>query len=232
MTNNSNQTSGYSVIGAGFAVLALPNQPVLSFRQELQFCPKQPSIPSATQENTKAAIIIVSDNWAILLRVHTIDLPDHLVLKTFSRTIYKMRIPKQARRVTSSGTAQETSTPPQALEPTQSIVRVIKSQAHSLYLCALPDKKEVLVELPLRFRNAVWIKRGGYLLIDTKGAIAEYKDTKIDGEIINVVREENAWRKQAYWPKEFPKSVAYDEGTEDEEESQVGKMPPSDSESE
>lgn len=89
--------------------------------------------------------------------------------------------------------------------------------------------KTVLVELPSRFRNTIWMKRGGYVLVDTEGA--EVRQNKIDGEIINVVRDEHVWRKEAYWPKEFPKLSAYEEDSDDEE-STVGKMPPSDSEDE
>jgi probable RNA-binding protein EIF1AD len=93
--------------------------------------------------------------------------------------------------------AEETSTPPSSLTATQSIARVIKAEGNSLYSCTLPDQKTVLVELEARFRNTIWIKRGGYVLIDTKEA--DVRQNKIDGEIINVVRDERAWRKQAYW---------------------------------
>lgn len=93
--------------------------------------------------------------------------------------------------------AEETSTPPLALTATQSIARVIKATGNSLYSCSLPTGSEILVELPSRFRNTIWIKRGGYVLVDTKDA--EVRDNKINGEILNVVRDERAWRKEAYW---------------------------------
>ncbi|CAG8954505.1 hypothetical protein HYFRA_00004418 [Hymenoscyphus fraxineus] len=119
--------------------------------------------------------------------------------------------------------AEETSTPPATLTSTQSIARVIKAEGKSLYSCALPNKKTVLVELESRFRNTIWIKRGGFVLVDTKEA--DVRQNKIDGEIINVVRDEHTWRKESYWPKEFPKASVYAEDS-DEEESTVGKMPP------
>jgi probable RNA-binding protein EIF1AD len=93
--------------------------------------------------------------------------------------------------------AEETSTPPTALTATQSIARVIKATGNSLYACNLPNNKEILVELPSRFRNTIWIKRGGYVLVDTKDA--QVRDNKIDGEIVNVVRDEREWRKEPYW---------------------------------
>lgn len=93
--------------------------------------------------------------------------------------------------------AEETSNPPIALTATQSIARVIKATGNNLYSCSLPDNKEILVELPSRFRNTIWIKRGGYVLVDTVDA--QVRDNKIDGEIVNVVRDEREWRKEPYW---------------------------------
>ncbi len=93
--------------------------------------------------------------------------------------------------------AEETSTPPPALTASQSIARVTKATGNNLYSCSLPNGKEVLVELPSRFRNTIWIKRGGYVLVDTKDA--DVRDNKIQGEIINVVRDDREWRRQPYW---------------------------------
>jgi len=59
------------------------------------------------------------------------------------------------------------------------------------------------------------------------------RENKLDGEIVNVVRNEKEWRKMGYWPKEFVQRISYaDEDDSDEEESNAGKMPPSDSEDE
>jgi probable RNA-binding protein EIF1AD len=93
--------------------------------------------------------------------------------------------------------AEESSTAPSALTATQTIARVIKAAGNNLYSCSLPDKRIVLVELNSLFRNTMWIKRRGYVLIDTKEADA--RQNKLDGEIINVVRDERVWRKEAYW---------------------------------
>ncbi|KAK6828122.1 translation initiation factor 1A/IF-1 [Apiospora arundinis] len=106
-----------------------------------------------------------------------------------------------------------------AEDENQTLARVIKAEGNNLYSCLLPNQKTVVVELADRFRNTIWIKRGGYAL----------PKSRVEGEITNVVRDEKAWRKQGYWPKEFAKKT-YDDESEDE--SNVGKMPPSDSEDE
>ncbi|KAL8659215.1 MAG: hypothetical protein Q9226_000553 [Calogaya cf. arnoldii] len=123
-------------------------------------------------------------------------------------------------------TAQETSSPPASLDDNHTIARVRKAEGKNLYLVELPKHTDpLLVELPARFRSQIWIKRGGYVLIDTAAFLD--RDNKLDGEIVNVVREEKEWRKQSYWPAEFVKKSSYPEDSEDEA-STVGKMPPSD----
>ncbi|KIW21118.1 hypothetical protein PV08_01698 [Exophiala spinifera] len=122
-------------------------------------------------------------------------------------------------------TAEETLTPPDSLSPGQTIARVIKAQGKDLYSVKTPDATELLVELEAKFRGTIFVKRGGYVLIDTS---ATDRDNKIQGEIVNIVGDEKTWRKQPYWPAQFaPKPRRVDS---DEEESLVGKMPPSDSE--
>lgn len=127
-------------------------------------------------------------------------------------------------------TVQETLTPPDELKSTQCIVRVNGAAGNNLYNVELPNAKTLLVELDPRFRSTIWLKRGGFVLIDT-ATLAE-RDNKIDGEIINVVRDERVWRKAPYWPQEFVKKTTIStDSDEEEEESRVGQMPPSDEES-
>ncbi|KAG9194468.1 nucleic acid-binding protein [Alternaria panax] len=123
-------------------------------------------------------------------------------------------------------TIDSTVTPPDALSPGHVIARIAKAEGKNIYAAELPDGKPVLAELEARFRSTVWIKRGSYVVVDTS-ALAD-RENKLDGEIVNVVRDEKAWRKMSYWPKEFVKKSTYVEDS-DEEESTVGKMPPTDS---
>ena len=94
-------------------------------------------------------------------------------------------------------TAEETSSPPASLEQGQAITRVVKADGNNLYSVELPNHTTLLVELPSRFRSTIWIKRGGYVVVDTTAF--EDRANKLDGEIVNVVRDEKQWRKQAYW---------------------------------
>ncbi|KAI9821839.1 MAG: hypothetical protein M1827_002421 [Pycnora praestabilis] len=122
-------------------------------------------------------------------------------------------------------TARETSSPPSVVSEGQYIARVTRAAGNNLYAVELPAGIEILVELPSRFRSTIWIKRGGYVLVDTKAF--DDRENKLGGEVLNVVRDEKEWRKEAYWPKEFVKKSSYPEDS-DEDESTVGKMPPND----
>jgi probable RNA-binding protein EIF1AD len=159
-------------------------------------------------------------------------------------------MPRPKRNVLA--TIEDTVTPPDSLEPSHAIARVTKAEGKNLYNAELPGGKAILAELEAKFRSTVWIKRGSYVVVDMS-AMAE-RDNKLDGEIVNVVRDEKAWRKMPYWyviaharflinwvscrlvysqlmlfrPAEFVKKSTYVQDS-DEEESTVGKMPPSDS---
>lgn len=105
---------------------------------------------------------------------------------------------------------EESATPPDALTTTQSLARVIQAEGNNLYSCQLPASSavaasagadsKVLVELDARFRNTIFMRRGGYVLVDLESA-GERKEAgrRVMGEIVNVVRDEKAWRKQKYW---------------------------------
>ncbi|KAL9134246.1 MAG: hypothetical protein Q9175_004573 [Cornicularia normoerica] len=121
-------------------------------------------------------------------------------------------------------TAAETSSPPSVLDQGHFIALVKKAEGNNLYSVELPSGKEpLLVELPSRFRSQIWIKRGGYVVVDRSAF--DDRENKLGGEIVNVVREEKQWRKQAYWPAVFAKKPTYLDDSENDE-STAGKMPP------
>ncbi|KAF4126899.1 putative RNA-binding protein EIF1AD [Geosmithia morbida] len=119
--------------------------------------------------------------------------------------------------------AEESLNPPDSLQPNQSVVRVVKPEGNNLYRCELPDSKTLVLELAQRFRNTIWVRRRGFVLAEMYQG--DTQDARAVGEIVNIVRDEKFWRKQSYWPKEFTRRES-----DSEDESNVGKMPPSDSE--
>ncbi|KAJ3209715.1 hypothetical protein HDU67_005973 [Dinochytrium kinnereticum] len=81
--------------------------------------------------------------------------------------------------------------------------------------------KMELVKLPTRFRNAVWIKRGSFAIIQLTPATK----TKITGEILHILRPEHIkdLKSQNLWPSKVfdvePVAVARrEEGSEEEED--------------
>ncbi|KAF1814142.1 eukaryotic translation initiation factor eIF1 [Eremomyces bilateralis CBS 781.70] len=118
----------------------------------------------------------------------------------------------------------ETANPPETLEYNQTIARIAKNEGRNLFTVSLPNGKSALAELDQKFVNTVWMKRGGFVLVQRR----EDEDTgKVGADIINVVREDRIWKKMPWWPKQFAKTADVED-----EESNVGKMPPSESEEE
>jgi len=151
-------------------------------------------------------------------------------------------MPRPKRNVLA--TAIATSTPPDSLSESQHIARVVKAMGNNLFNVEQDDGKELLVELPAQFRSTFWIKRGSYVVVDSQ-ALAE-RENKLHGEIVNVVREEKIWRKMAYWyvvgiggrrrafsdidrPTSFSKKTPA-ASNDEEDDSTIMKLPPSDSE--
>ena len=93
--------------------------------------------------------------------------------------------------------ALDSLSPPDALEANQIIARVDKSLGHSRYSCQLPNKSLVVVELDERFRQTGWVERGNYVLLE-RYAASQVEDEAV-GKIINIAKDEKAWRKMPYW---------------------------------
>ncbi|KAI1825987.1 hypothetical protein F4861DRAFT_537580 [Xylaria intraflava] len=122
--------------------------------------------------------------------------------------------------------AQESASPPDELMPYQQVARFAKAEGDNRYSCLLPSQQTVLVELAARFHKTIWLRRGGYVIVQLTPE--NEKKGKVEGEIVNIVVDEKPWRKQSYWPKEFAKN-SFEEDEDEDEESTVGKLPPSDS---
>ena len=133
-----------------------------------------------------------------------------------------MSRPSKTSRRKVRAAAEDTLTPPESLTQGQMIARVVKNQGKDLYNVETADAAELLVELEARFRGNVFVRRGGYVLVDV--TLAAERENKIQGEIVNVVGDEKAWRKQSFWPQKFVKKTVVDDSDED---SVAGKMPPS-----
>ena len=74
----------------------------------------------------------------------------------------------------------------------------------SLGAPGLKSGSKVLVELPPRFRNTLWIRRGGFVLVDTHDGQEGRRNNKIVGTIAAVIQDVRVWRKMTYWPWPAP----------------------------
>lgn len=82
---------------------------------------------------------------------------------------------------------------------------------------------EIVVEMPPKFRNAIFVKRGGFCVISVYQQIMNLEtipalsDYKVQGEISNIVVNDREWQKYTYWPQEFKKHTKGWDISSDEE---------------
>ncbi|KAK4962980.1 hypothetical protein LTR10_000607 [Elasticomyces elasticus] len=133
-------------------------------------------------------------------------------------------MPKPKRNI--NAVAEATMTPPESLPEHHLIARLKQAAGKNLYYLDTAAGTTILAELNQVFRSTIWLRRGSYVVVNTN-SLAD-RENKLGGEIVNVVGDEKAWRKMAYWPKEFVKKSSYDADSDDE----GPQMPPSDSEDE
>ncbi|EMR09132.1 hypothetical protein PNEG_02475 [Pneumocystis murina B123] len=92
---------------------------------------------------------------------------------------------------------QITLDPPHELPIYQKIAHVVEIRDHDLYLCKTADGETLLAELPARFRCKIWVRRGGFVVIDTHEF--DKKGGKIQAEITIIIQNEKIWKKKKYW---------------------------------
>ena len=107
---------------------------------------------------------------------------------------------------------EEACNPPVSLAPMQQIARIIKAEGNNLYSLQDSSSTLLLAELPARFRSRIWLKRGGYVVVDLDRSAFGERHNKLNGMVVHVVRDEKKWRSMSYWPLEFSKTQSV--GTE------------------
>jgi probable RNA-binding protein EIF1AD len=111
--------------------------------------------------------------------------------------LYITEMPKPRRKVQAE--ALLASTPPETLPPSHVIARVVTARGSELFAVKLSSSEaELLVELSSKLRRTVFLRRGGYVLVD-RDALNTERDNKLGGVIVGVVLDERQWRKMTYW---------------------------------
>uniref|UniRef100_A0A7S0V8E4 S1-like domain-containing protein n=1 Tax=Polytomella parva TaxID=51329 RepID=A0A7S0V8E4_9CHLO len=83
------------------------------------------------------------------------------------------------------------------------IVQVLGLRGGNIVNVQFPDGKETLCLLPSKFHKKVWVKRGGFVLIESDENA--FEDTKVAGNILAVLYDEQIkeYKKLGVWPGEF-----------------------------
>lgn len=122
----------------------------------------------------------------------------------------------------SSRLYEDIGEPPDQLENHQIIGSVIKPLGNSLYEVEIPtshwtravevspglktavENQTIIASMPPKFRNTIFVKRGGYVLIDLYTTEqGEESTNRAHGELSNIVTDKKGWQSNYYWPTEF-----------------------------
>ncbi|CAN6659273.1 hypothetical protein TRVA0_031S01046 [Trichomonascus vanleenenianus] len=130
-------------------------------------------------------------------------------------------------------------TPPDELNDSQVIGTIIKPRGSNLFEFLIPtshwgkvikkfdleketgksdEDRTILISMPPKFRNTVFVKRGGYVLVELYEPSELEGEGKVKADICNIVTDKKDWQRYPYWPTEYKKSEVIDLGLDDESE--------------
>eukprot|EP00873_Tetraselmis_striata_P000449 jgi/Tetstr1/420713/TSEL_011796.t1 len=116
---------------------------------------------------------------------------------------------RRGKHVTTSAMQDNIKAPAEG----QAIVRALHPRGGNIFEVEHPDRRKTLVLLPSRFQKKLWVKNGGYLIIE-ESAEAEVEGNKITGNIVAVLFPQDVKdlkRGEGVWPPEF--NEEHQEGT-------------------
>ncbi|KAI8471821.1 MAG: hypothetical protein J3K34DRAFT_520188 [Monoraphidium minutum] len=116
--------------------------------------------------------------------------------------------------------------------PDESIVRALGARGGNIVEVEHPDGRATLVLMPARFNKKLWVRRGGFLIIDESAEAQEDASSRVTGTIVSVLYDEHVRKLQklpGVWPPEFQAgsskaaAVAAEEEEEEEDEDDEGE---------
>lgn len=113
--------------------------------------------------------------------------------------------------------SQEDSAP--VLDPkTDSYAKVLETRGKGQFLVSLPNSAQVLVYMPPKFRNALWIRRGSFIIIRMYCDEQNVSSAAASNELVHVLSGEQIKeiKREGGWPEEFKTDFSF--MSEEEEE--------------
>ena len=124
---------------------------------------------------------------------------------------------KRGRSLASSVRSSQENSAPILESKSDSYAKVIETRGKGQFLVSLPDSTQVLVYMPPKFRNALWIRRGSYIIIRQ---YPEDQQSSGSNELLHVLSGEQVKeiKKEGGWPEEFKTDFGVVESDDPEEE--------------
>jgi len=92
------------------------------------------------------------------------------------------------------------------------IVQVTDIRGTNILEVQYPNQERILCLMPAKFRKTVWVKKGGYVMIEPFKELIKkdkYKDEKLLGRIMHILlpQQIKELKKAGIWPQEFNEEV-------------------------
>ena len=95
---------------------------------------------------------------------------------------------------------------------TDSFAKVVESRGKGQFLVSLPDSTEILVYMPPKFRNALWIRRGSFIIIRRYSEEGSEILHVLSGDQIKEIKRDGKW------PSEYQNPIEPEEEEDEKEE--------------
>lgn len=127
---------------------------------------------------------------------------------------------KRGKSLASSVRSSQEDSAPVLNTETDSYAKVIETRGKGQFLVSLPGALQVLVYMPPKFRNALWIRRGSYVIIRQ---YPQDQNSTGSNELVHVLSGEQIKeiKREGRWPEEFKTDFGVVEESEEDEVSEV-----------
>lgn len=119
----------------------------------------------------------------------------------------------RGRSLASSVRASQEDSAPELVPETDTYAKVVESRGKGQFLVSLPCVGDcILVYMPPKFRNALWIRRGSFVIV------RRYEGSSSENELLHVLSPDQIKeiKRDGKWPKEFTNEILFESENESE----------------
>ena len=121
----------------------------------------------------------------------------------------------RGRSLASSVRASQEDSAPELVPETDTYAKVVESRGKGQFLVSIEGGDCILVYMPPKFRNALWIRRGSFVIV------RRYEGSTSENELLHVLSPDQIKeiKREGKWPKEFTNEILFESEESEHSES-------------